>query len=111
MPLSCVGQKFRFQISICLQAYSWICVRQTLACILYPEIRTKSCVFVCLITISGLQNVYFKYLSVTHRLLYVFCSPILPSLRDALIYVLIRVLGISVMALSKIVKKENLLFF
>lgn len=44
-------------------------------------------------------------------LLYVFCSPSLPSLTDALIYVLIHVLGISVMALNKIVKKENLLFF
>lgn len=59
----------------------------------------------CLVTISGLQNVYVQYLSVTQRLLHVFFSPILPSLTDTLIYVLIHALGISVMALNKVVKK------
>lgn len=78
--------------------------RQTLICIIswnhcgLP--MSRSCGFV-----TGFQNVYFQYLSVTQRLFYVFCSPILPSLTDTLIYVLIHALGISVMALNKIVKK------
>lgn len=64
-----------------------------------------SCIFMCLVTISGLQIVYFQYLSVTQRLHCVFCSPIPPSLKGAVIYVLIHALGISVIALNKIVKK------
>lgn len=77
--------------------------RQTLVCIILENHcglpMSKSCGFV-----AGFQNVYFQYLSVTQGLLYVFCSPILPSLTDTLIYVLIHALGISVMALNKIVK-------